>query len=633
VVPAHARALAHGVAVLLLLSVGCGKKVVHLVHHVHHPGEEYLDSIAFEGNTSIKSKDLREGLALRRVQKLGATPDPYLVVVDGQRVRGQYLRRGFLEVNVRSRVERHGDKTTVIYTIQEGPRATTRVLITGLPTDDPALYKKVRDTLPIEDGAEFSYQSYDEAKEKMLGVIEDAGYARAQLDAHVIADRANHMAIIHLEYEIGPKCKFGTIDVSGVSGELADAVRARVAFEPGQQYSSAAIANTQRNLYDMRRFSTVRVLPDKGDGDTINVRISLARSTRNELTLGGGLGMDPATYEVRARTGYSKVGWPFPLTDVTVDLRPAYAMLRDRSGYVPRIRALTTLRRIDLFQPFVTGSAEAGYNYLTVEAYTNYGPVARLGIESPLFTKRLRLRAGWELAYYDFRDISPLIDPALQMALGLDHPERNGIYTQTLSLDLRDNPIEPRFGAFAEVRVDEGTNYAGGAFDYFRITPEVRGYLPVPSAPLVIAARARVGRIYGEVPPTERYYSGGATTQRGFAQRQLAPTVVGVVDGEMQDIPIGGAELVETNLELRTRLTTVRGMGVGGVTFLDGGDVTTSGMMDILNLNWAAGVGLRLFTIVGAIRLDFGYRLNRTGPGNPDPDSHYAFHLSIGEAF
>ena len=30
---------------------------------------------------------------------------------------------------------------------------------------------------------------------------------------------------------------------------------------------------------------------------------------------------------------------------------------------------------------------------------------------------------------------------------------------------------------------------------------------------------------------------------------------------------------------------------------------------------------------------DFGYRLNRTGPGEPDPSSHYAFHISIGEAY
>ncbi|HEY5944019.1 MAG TPA: BamA/TamA family outer membrane protein [Kofleriaceae bacterium] len=521
----------------------------------------------------------------------------------------------------------------MIYTVQEGPRARTRVLITGLPKEDPDLYQRVRDTLPIKDGEYFAYDEYDLAKERMLGVIEDAGYAHAQLNAHVIADRANHMAVVHLEYEIGKKCKFGTIDISGISGELADAVRARLAFKTGQQYSSAAIAETQRNLYEMKRFSTVRVLPDKSDGDVVNIRVSLARSTRNELTLGGGVGMDPSVYEVRARTGYTKVGWPFPLTDYSVDLRPAYAMLRDGSGYEPRIRAMNKLRRIDMFRPFLTGEVEGGYNFLTVEAYTSYGPRARLGAESPIFTKALRFRAGWEIQRLDFRHISPLIDPTLQMQLGLDGPERIGMYSQAIALEARDNPIEPTLGTYAELRVDEGTRYAGGALDFFRLTPELRGYVPVPRMPIVLAGRARAGRIYGDIPVTERYFSGGATTQRGFSERRLAPSLVGDVDGKMREVPIGGAELVEASVELRTRLTTVKGMGLGGVTFLDGGDVTERNMIDITNLHWAAGLGLRLFTVVGAVRADVGYRLNRTGPGEPDAGSHFAFHLSIGEAY
>ena len=624
---AHARALAHGLIGLLLLATACGKKVVH------RPGEEFLEAIKIEGNKSIDSKDLRAGLALRRIKKLGSSPDPYLVVIDGQRIKGAYLRRGFLEVDVRSRVERRGDATTVIYTVQEGPRAKTRVLITGLPKDDPKLLEKVRKTLPIKDGEFFAYKPYDEAKETMLGVIEDAGYAHVQLNAHVIADRANHEAIIHLEYKTGPKCRFGTIDISGVDDELEDAVRARLAFEPGQQYSSAAIAETQRAIYDMRRFSTVRVLPDKSDGEIVNVRISLARSTSNELTLGGGVGMDPATYEVRARSGYLKVGWPFPLTDFSVDLRPAYAMLRDGSGYEPRIRAMAKLRRIDLFRPFMTGEVEGGYNYLTVEAYTSYGPRARLGLETPVVIKELRLRGGWEIERLDFRHISPLIDPTLQMQLGLDGPQRLGQYSQAILLDMRDNPIETRLGAYAEVKIDEGTEYAGSALEFVRVTPELRGYVPVPGAALVVASRVRAGRLYGDIPVTERYFSGGSTTQRGFGERRLAPTLVGDVMGEERHVPIGGAEMLEAGVELRTRLTTVKGMGLGGVMFLDGGDVTERDQLEMTNLHWAVGLGVRLFTLVGPIRADVGYRLNRYGAGEPAPGDRFAFHLSIGEAY
>jgi len=47
---------------------------------------------------------------------------------------------------------------------------------------------------------------------------------------------------------------------------------------------------------------------------------------------------------------------------------------------------------------------------------------------------------------------------------------------------------------------------------------------------------------------------------------------------------------------------------------------------------------LRLLTIVGPVRFDVGYRLNRTGidrtgKDEPVPGSHFAYHLTIGEAF
>ena len=55
--------------------------------------------------------------------------------------------------------------------------------------------------------------------------------------------------------------------------------------------------------------------------------------------------------------------------------------------------------------------------------------------------------------------------------------------------------------------------------------------------------------------------------------------------------------------------------------------------IDFGNLHWAAGPGVRVFTPLGAVRADVGFRLNRTGPMEPEPDSKLAFHISIGEAY
>jgi len=157
----------------------------------------------------------------------------------------------------------------------------------------------------------------------------------------------------------------------------------------------------------------------------------------------------------------------------------------------------------------------------------------------------------------------------------------------------------------------------------------------------VLAARVGLGtRLSGAgLPVTRRYFAGGAASQRGFSQRRLSPRArtgqdgIGRIDPE-SGVPVGGEGLVETSVELRLDLFRVAGQRLGVTAFVDGADVGMAlSDIDVANLHWAAGGGLRLHTPVGPIRVDVGFRLNRTGPGEPDPGDGWAYHLSLGEAF
>ncbi len=603
-------------------------------HHaaVHKPGDEYLAGVKFEGNHAFHDKALLTGLELHRSEASGRAPDGYMVQVDAERIRGQYLRAGYLDVDVRPRIERAGVAETVIFTIEEGVPATTRIAIDGIPDDAAVKQAAILAVLPIANGAPFDYAKFDLARDKLLGVVQDAGYAHARLDAEIVADRANRQAIVELHYDLGEPCKFGATQITGVDGEMKTAVEDRLHFATGDTYSNKALANTKQALYRMGRFSTVQVEPDKTTGDVVAVHVAADESTRHEVTFGGGFGVDPLSYEVRGRAGYVIAGWPVPLDTLTLDFRPAYAYLRDGTGYEPRMRALAKLERQDLFWTEAKGAVEVGYSYYAIEAYTLYGPRARLGFSTPLWTQRVQLRVGWQIQSIDFRDINPLIDTALQMQLGLDRTERDGTFDQAVIADFRNNPIEPRYGVYAALKVIEGSPYAGGNFTYVDVIPELRGYVPI--GPIVIAARAKYGAIDGQVPVTERFFGGGAEGQRGFAERQLSPSVTGPYMGSTITIPYGGAGMIETGLEARIPITTIRAMPLGGVVFLDGGDVTEApSQLNVGNLNWAVGVGARLHTVIGPVRFDLGYRVNRTGPSDPEPGSKMAFHLSVGEAF
>jgi outer membrane protein assembly factor BamA len=608
--------------------------VIAACHHapVHKPGDDWVQSVRFEGNHELSSKSLLSGLALHRSEERGYGADPYQLQLDAQRIRGQYLREGFFDADVQARVERHGDAETVVFSIREGKRATTRVEIRGLPPGVRA--DDVRAALPIADGAPFSYEAYDDAKPQILAVVQNAGYARAHLDAAVNAEIATRTAVIELSFTPGVKCRFGKVDVTGVSGDLEQAIRERVHFETGDVYSPRALVRTQRDIYRFGRFATVEVLPEQTDGDSpvVDVRITVSESARHELAYGGGFGIDPISYEARLRGGYSILGWPAPLYNLTLDLRPAYAYLRDGSGFEPRIRAIAKLDRLDLFLTHAIGSVEVDFNYLAYEAFTEYGPELKLNYQVELGTRRVVLGGGWLIQRYDFRDISPLVVGPIAESIGLDQPELAAAYTESLQVDLRDHPIEPRYGAYAAFTAYQGGPFAGGSYTYEEIIPELRLYAPL--GPVVLAARARYGAIYGDIPPTERFYAGGASSNRGFSERDLSPSVTGTVMGSTLTVPYGGGGMIDSSFEARLKAGAIHKMPLEEVVFLDGGDVTeTPQQLDIRNLCWAVGAGLRLLTIVGAARVDVGYRLNRTGVDDPEPGSTWAFHIGLGEAF
>ncbi len=623
--------------VAIVVSIAsCGSKP----NRVRRPGEEYLARIELEGNASIETDALVRGLALHRTQQGGRAIDEYQLSLDVQRISSAYQRRGFLSVKVEPRVERKGDAATLIFKITEGPQAKATVDITGLPPE--VSIDEARALVPLEDGAYFSYAAYDAGKAPILALVENAGYAHAQLDASVLANPANNRAILRYAIDPGPRVTYGSIEVVGADGPLAEAIRGRSVIQPGDTYSSTAIGQTQQAVYGIGLFTSVRVDVDRaGLATIVPVKITVAKAKQNELRMGGGLGLDTATYQARARISYSHVGWPSPLTKLGVELRPAYTVPRNDCqvddvtdcDFQLRARLIGTVNQQDIFVRGLNGEVTGGLDYLTLEAYTMQGARLKVGLDLPLLLRRLHAQIGWQLLGYGFDSFNPALDETTKREIGVDHFARVGAFTQGVSIDFRDDPVSPKLGAYAEVQVAEGSAFAASAYDYVQVRPDVRGYVPIGRA--VLAGRARLGVITGDVPPTERYYGGGAASQRGFAERRLSPFRPTVATPDLDPVVIGGAASFETGVELRAQFNPFASYKLGVVVFLDGADVTeTTDQLDVGNLHWAVGIGIRPYYFpVGPLRFELGYRLNRTGAGEPQAGQRWNYVISLGEAF
>lgn len=593
------------------------------------PGQQAIGAIRLAGELTIDRDDLLGGLGLVYARETGQPFARFLVAQDERRITSYYVRRGFFSAAVTSEVVR-GPRTDVTFTITEGPRARlARVEIEGLPEGAEVTPSELRELIPIADGEPFDHDVYDAAQPLLPKRLQNHGYAHARVEGVVLANREAREAVIRVLVTLGPLVHFGKVSLVGVPPGLVGAVQARVFVKQGDVFDPDQMEETRAALYEPGRFALVRVEPDLvPDSPTADVTITVAEAARHDLRIGGGFGLNPLAAEVRGRTRYAVAGWPIDLASGRLDVEPALVIQRVDRSVDPRIDVVAGIDRLDLYRPRYTGSIEASFSYLAVEAYTSYGPRVRLSARTPTYWKTVQASFGWQLGLVKFRDQSKQIDATLAHAIGIDRVDRIGAYDQSLVIDLRDDRVKTRQGGYLELRAEEGTVGAGGDLTYLRLEPDLRGYYTL--GPITTAARIRAGVLAGDEPATRRFFGGGANGFRGLPERRLAP-FAGTGDSA---VPYGGTALLDLALETRFPIGTFFDVPIGGAAFLDGGDVTEGwAALDLGHLHWATGLGVRGQTVVGAIRLDVARRVARTGTGEPRAHDLWAFHLSVGEAF
>jgi outer membrane protein assembly factor BamA len=257
--------------------------------------------------------------------------------------------------------------------------------------------------------------------------------------------------------------------------------------------------------------------------------------------------------------------------------------------------------------------------------------------------------------------ISPLLIPLLSQ------PVRVGLVSTSLIQDRRDDPLDPHRGIYTTVDLALADNVFGSQPNFVRFLARNSTYHPL-TRKVVLARNTEFGDIYAfhytgdpmeAIPLAERFFAGGAASNRGFPDFQAGPR------DPSTGFPLGGTALFFNQTELRFPLI---GDNVGGVLFHDAGNVYSllsnlSFRVDQHNLQdfdymvHAVGFGLRYRTPVGPVRLDLAYSINPPhffGFNGSEQDlvnagvnpcanvpsmcsgqsvSHFQFFFSIGQTF
>lgn len=397
----------------------------------------------------------------------------------------------------------------------------------------------------------------------------------------------------------GEKARFGATALEGLSGVHEAYIRRKLPWQEQDPFSLDLLEQARQALVDTGLFAMVRVAVDGPVADDGTVPILVDLSERPHRTIGGSL-----QYKTDEGAGVSGMWEHRNFRGAGQRLHLEARLAQNVQGFeasyaIPDRHALGRT---------LTYSGRLGRDDL--EAYESTG-----------------MSAGAEVAW-QVNDVFSFGYGLRASASRVKHlDETNAYYVVSapafIRVDTTDEPSDPSKGARVRLEGSLNAPFGKSSTPYLRGAMSYAHFVRLSRRPsLILAARVHMGTILGadrdEVPPQERFFAGGGGSVRGYGFQLVGPL-------DRDDKPIGGRSLFETSVELRWRITETIGM----VAFVDGG-VVDDGLFPGASgrMRWAAGLGARYFSIVGPLRLDVAFPLDRTGV-----DDAFQLYASLGHAF
>lgn len=189
--------------------------------------------------------------------------------------------------------------------------------------------------------------------------------------------------------------------------------------------------------------------------------------------------------------------------------------------------------------------------------------------------------------------------------------------------DRRDNPLLPRRGVKLFSLMEFASESLGGDVDYQRLVLGASYHLDLNGGRLLHfgvmqGVTFTLGGTVEQLPFNKRFFPGGANSVRGYVEGEASP-----LDENGQQL--GAETFTQVNFEFEQLLTKSWSV----VTFLD----TVGFAQSRTDYPWdevlaSVGAGLRWRSLIGPVRLEYGYNLNRR---SQDPVG--TLHFSVGFPF
>ncbi|MGH1363802.1 MAG: BamA/OMP85 family outer membrane protein [Calditrichia bacterium] len=594
--------------------------------------------VLFEGNASIPAEEFKRVIKSRK----GLEFNQRVHRVDRTLLTNYYQLRGFLKVFVEVEYRKEGDKIFVVFLISEGVRSYLKeIVFFGNESVDE---NTIRGMFAIKNGDVFRRTAIDNG----LNTLEQYHLNNGRPYV-VLTDRedveSDSLVTVQIYIHEDDKVVIEKIRYTGLDKAKRFLLRREMDIEEGEFYSRTAINRSQSNIYSTGLFELVnfRLAPIEDDRSRVALTWQLTEKKVRWTGLRFGVSHEDAqsdviTFDFTLEGGHRNLFG----TARSISMRavPSIYYGRVQEGGNRRLLNPRNEYTFTFTEPWVFNTRTPGQ--FSVSYAQQAQPVATRELTTFSTSWKLshKFRNNW---YYTggigFERVKTASDTLrIQIASGQDLIY--SIYIDPVK-DQRDNVLNPRRGYLTELRNKFVFSTSPDSVDgeevkirntFYKAKFQWARYQKFALyKPWVLATRIGFGGIIGlgdsrpvtQIPITERFYVGGASSVRGYVENGIGDSVT---DGDGNEVPIGGKTELVANAELRMPLFWL----FYGEVFIDAGNVWKSweSMQKNFSLKAGSGAGLVVVTPFGPIRFDYGVKLF------PEQGESFGeFHIGIAFAF
>lgn len=587
-----------------------GSNDVNIAYSVTLGPRSRVDTVSVDGNHYFDTATLKDLLSVHAADTIDrhGLYSQALVSADADSLKGVYQNNGFSAVRITSETNLASQAAgnpppgkhkviglAVIYHIEEG--AQQRVGQVTLEGNSHIAPPDLTPLMNTASGQLFSPQNVAGDRDALLTYYLSHGFDRAQIDVTQTQQAANpNLVDVTFKITEGEQVFVRDVHVTGLYFTRPDTVSRAITLHPGDPLSQSAIAETQRNLYDLALFNEVETAvqnPNSAENRK-TVLVQIAEARRWTFTYGFGFETQTGTPQNNC-AGYIATGTqcsPNGKTGISPrilgDLTRNNLFGREQSASAQGTYGLLEQRLNLIYQnPHFIGhpnfalSFTGGYaNSKDVATYVASKLDAGLRVTQHLSGGRgLLARANTFVYEFDFRRVKvqgsslqvfPAEIPMLSAAVRVAGP---GV---TWIRDTRDSALDAHRGTYTSFQEFASVHTFGSQAQFNRLDLSNSSFFSFLKDRFVLARNTRYAqeRAFGEaadelIPLPERLYSGGPTSHRGFGVNAAGPR-----DPET-GYPIGGAGALVNSTELRLPPPTLPWLGnsVSFVLFEDMGNV------------------------------------------------------------